>query len=80
MQQNYKYKMRLEHIFGTIAKKGFTDIAFWGNPVLPFFCCIEPWVSRSDLVDSDQIWEHKPGLIKLAPGKEHINELVYRVF
>ncbi len=63
-----------------IGLKGFTDIAFWGNPVLPFFCCIEPWVSRSDLVDSDQIWEHKPGLIKLAPGKEHINELVYRVF
>ena len=60
--------------------KGFTDIAFWGNPVLPFLCCIEPWVSRSDLVDSDQIWENKPGLVKLAPGKEHINEVVYRVF
>ena len=60
--------------------KGFTDIAFWGNPVLPFLCCIEPWVSRSDLVDSDQIWENKPGLVKLAPGKEHINEVAYRVF
>ena len=26
MQQNYKYNMRLEHIFGMIAKEGFTDI------------------------------------------------------
>ena len=26
MQQNYKYNMRIEHIFGMIANKGFTDI------------------------------------------------------
>ena len=26
MQQNYKYNMRIEHIFGLIAKEGFTDI------------------------------------------------------
>lgn len=26
MQQNYKYNMRIEHIFGMIAKEGFTDI------------------------------------------------------
>ena len=26
MQQNYKYDMRIEHIFGMIAKEGFTDI------------------------------------------------------
>jgi len=26
LQQNYKYNMRIEHIFGMIAKEGFTDI------------------------------------------------------
>lgn len=34
------------------------------------YICIEPWCNAPDTVDTDQMIEHKPGMITLAPGCE----------
>ena len=37
------------------------------------FICLEPWLSHSDTVDSDGIFEHKVGMISLEAGKSYLN-------
>ena len=65
-------------LFVEMGVKGFSDIAFWGNPGVPRLCCIEPWITVSDRVDSDRIWETKPGQIRLSPGSSFSVRLSYR--
>lgn len=42
------------------------------------FVCLEPWLSHSDTVDSDGIFEHKEGMISLDPGKSFVNSYSIR--
>jgi|GEM_PF-846668 len=65
-------------MFVEMGVKGFSDIAFWGNPGVPRLCCIEPWITVSDRFDSDRIWENKPGQIRLSPGSSFSVRLSYR--
>ncbi|MBR3840456.1 MAG: aldose 1-epimerase family protein [Erysipelotrichales bacterium] len=37
------------------------------------FICLEPWLSHSDTVDSDGIFENKVGMITLEAGKSYLN-------
>ena len=37
------------------------------------FICLEPWLSHSDTVDSDGIFENKVGMITLEVGKSYLN-------
>lgn len=34
------------------------------------YVCLEPWTNAPDTLDTDQQIEHKPGMIRLAPGEE----------
>ena len=38
------------------------------EPSAPFVC-IEPWLGIADSVDTNQNFEEKEGLLKLAPGE-----------
>jgi len=46
--------------------KGWPFMGIWAKPNAPFVC-IEPWLGIADGVDSDQNFETKEGIIKLAP-------------
>ena len=37
------------------------------------FVCLEPWVTHSDTVDADGIFENKVGMITLEVGKSYLN-------
>lgn len=63
----------------SLSVKGFSDICFWGRPDKPQLCCIEPWVSSSDYACSDQVWEHKPGNVKLDSGDTYEVSVRYSV-
>ena len=43
-------------------------LLFWTKPGAGYIC-IEPWCNAPDFVDADYCIDHKPGFIRLAPGK-----------
>jgi galactose mutarotase-like enzyme len=43
-------------------------LLFWTKPNAGYLC-IEPWCNAPDFVDADCRIDHKPGFIRLAPGK-----------
>lgn len=65
--------------FVEVGIKGFTHICFWGNPVNPYLCCIEPWCSTSDHVNSNQVWDDRPGNVKLPAGDTFERTMTFRV-
>jgi galactose mutarotase-like enzyme len=46
----------------------FNYLGIWAKPSAPFIC-IEPWLGIADSVNTNQNFEEKEGLLKLAPGK-----------
>lgn len=46
----------------------FNYLGIWAKPAAPFVC-IEPWLGIADSVDSNQNFEEKEGIRKLAPGQ-----------
>lgn len=59
--------------------EGFPNLCLWGVPTVMSLIAIEPWIGTSDRVDTDHVWEHKPG-IQIAPvGGENTHRLTFRV-
>lgn len=59
--------------------QGFPNLCLWGVPTRMSLIAVEPWIGTSDRVDTDHIWEHKPGIQSVQPGKENIHTLTLRV-
>lgn len=47
----------------------FRDLGIWAKPGAPFVC-IEPWLGYADKWNSDQLIEHKEGMLTLNPNEE----------
>ena len=47
---------------------GFPFLGIWAAPKADFVC-IEPWCGIADSTDSDQLYVHKEGINRLAPGE-----------
>lgn len=58
---------------------GFPNLCLWGVPTRMSLIAIEPWIGTSDRVDTDHVWEKKPGIQTVAPGKANIHTLTFRV-
>ena len=58
--------------------QGFPNLCLWGVPTRMSLIAVEPWIGTSDRVDTDHIWEHKPGIQTVQPGKENIHTLTFR--
>lgn len=65
--------------FVELGVEGFHDLCLWGVPGRMSLIAIEPWIGTSDRVDTDHIWEHKPGAQTLQPGESHVHTLTFRV-
>ena len=59
--------------------QGFPNLCLWGVPTRMSLIAIEPWIGISDRVDTDHIWEHKPGIQSVQPGETNIHTLTFRV-
>ena len=60
--------------------EGFDYLGIWNAaPGCPFVA-LEPWCGIADTVDTDGIFEHKPGIISLEPGQSIAKTLNIRVF
>ena len=57
---------------------GFPNLCLWGVPTRMSLIAVEPWIGTSDRVDTDHIWEHKPGIQTVQPGEENIHTLTFR--
>ena len=68
---------------GSIVKiqtKGFPYCMIWQNTAgSPQFVCIEPWHGLPDAENTDHLWQNKPALNELLPGKDFICEQNIRV-
>lgn len=57
--------------FVKIGIEGFPYLCLWGNAIRPYLVCIEPWCGTSDFIDTDHIWEKRPGVLcASAQGEE----------
>jgi len=59
--------------------KDFSHLCLWGVPTRMSLIAIEPWIGTTDRVDTDHVWEHKPGIQKVEAGKTNTHTLTYRV-
>lgn len=59
--------------------RGFPNLCLWGVPTRMSLIAVEPWIGISDRVDTDHIWEHKPGIQTIQPGEENVHTLTFRV-
>lgn len=60
--------------------EGFDYLGIWSAaPGCPFVA-LEPWCGIADTVDTDGIFEHKPGIICLEPGQSIAKTMNIRVF
>lgn len=59
--------------------KGFPNLCLWGVPTKMSLIAIEPWIGTSDRVDTDHVWERKPGIQRVEVGGENTHRLTFRV-
>ena len=60
--------------------EGFDYLGIWSAaPGCPFVA-LEPWCGIADTVDTDGIFEHKPGIISLEPERNIAKTLSIKVF
>ena len=60
--------------------EGFDYLGIWSAaPGCPFVA-LEPWCGIADTVDTDGVFEHKPGIISLEPGQNIAKTLSVKVF
>lgn len=59
--------------------EGFPNLCLWGVPTRMSLIAIEPWIGASDRIDTDHIWERKPGVQMLPAGQEKTHQLTFRV-
>lgn len=60
--------------------EGFDYLGIWSSaPGCPFVA-LEPWCGIADTVDTDGVFEHKPGIMCLEPGQSIAKTLSIRLF
>ena len=60
--------------------EGFDYLGIWSAaPGCPFVA-LEPWCGIADTVDTDGVFEHKPGIISLEPGQSIAKTMSIKVF
>ncbi|MBF0925499.1 MAG: aldose 1-epimerase family protein [Atopobium sp.] len=60
--------------------EGFDYLGIWSAaPGCPFVA-LEPWCGIADTVDTDGVFEHKPGIMCIEPGQSIAKTLNIRVF
>ena len=60
--------------------EGFDYLGIWSAaPGCPFVA-LEPWCGIADTVDTDGVFEHKPGILCLEPGQSIAKTLSVKVF
>ena len=59
--------------------RGFPYLCLWGVPTKMSLIAIEPWIGTSDRVDTDHVWETKPGVQRAEVGTEGLHTLTFRV-
>ncbi len=60
--------------------EGFDYLGIWSAaPGCPFVA-LEPWCGIADTVDTDGVFEHKPGIISLEPGQSIAKTLSIKIF
>lgn len=57
--------------------EGFPNLCLWGVPTRMSLIAIEPWIGTTDRVDTDHVWEHKPGIQKIET--EAVHTLTFRL-
>ncbi|MGI6634646.1 MAG: aldose 1-epimerase family protein [Christensenellales bacterium] len=65
--------------FVEIGIEGFESMCLWGVGTMMSILCIEPWCGTSDRVDTDHVWENKPGIQKIEVGDIFERKLTFRV-
>ena len=65
--------------FVELGIQGFPELCLWGMPTQMSLIAIEPWIGTSDRVDTDHVWEHKPGIQCLEAGETRTHTLTFRV-
>lgn len=65
--------------FVEMGVEGFSDLCLWGVPTRMSLIAVEPWIGTSDRVDTDHVWERKPGIQTVLPAQEKIHQLTFRV-
>lgn len=60
--------------------EGFDYLGIWSASSGCPFVALEPWCGIADTVDTDGIFEHKPGIISLEPGQSIAKTLNIKVF
>jgi len=59
--------------------EGFPNLCLWGAPTKMYLIAIEPWTGPSDRVDTNHVWEEKPGVQAVPVGQTNTHTLTYRV-
>ena len=57
--------------------EGFPKLCLWGVPTRMSLIAVEPWIGTTDRVDTDHVWEHKPGIQKI--DTEAVHTLTFRL-
>ena len=65
--------------FVEMGVEGFPNLCLWGAPTRMSLIAIEPWIGTNDRVDTDHVWEHKPGIRCAAVGETNTHTLTFRV-
>ena len=60
--------------------EGFDYLGIWSAASGCPFVALEPWCGIADTVDTDGVFEHKPGIICLEPGQSVTKTLSIKVF
>ena len=64
--------------FMELGVENFGWLCLWGAPEKMSVICIEPWSGTSDRMDSDHIWEKKPGIRRIEAGRTDTSLLTFR--
>ena len=60
--------------------EGFDYLGIWSAASGCPFVALEPWCGIADTVDTDGVFEHKPGIMCLEPGQSIAKTLSIRLF
>ena len=72
-------RSRKDGRFVEMGVEGFDTLCLWGAPTKMSLIAIEPWLGANDRVDTDHVWEYKPGIQCAAVGAANTHTLTFRV-
>lgn len=78
LEDIWSRSVRIEPAGVEIELGNHPHLAIWSKPGAPYVC-VEPWHSYDDSPDSDGIFENKPGILRLDPGKSFNTDYAIRI-